>query len=165
MSHLTAISDFIRRLRRKDKHKDDLTGDRGRALHFHGRKEILENFLTELRLATNKNVVESGTIILIQGSQGAGKTALLHQFRDLAAAGGPEVGGQKWRVVRIGKNALHDPGALMGDANEIYKSEERTEWGGRAEVGFRGFFSGGGHAQDLSPVGRYSHTKASRATS
>jgi len=106
--------------------KDDLPGDRRRARHVHGRTEILENFSTELRLAANPDVWESGTIFLIQGSPGAGKTALLYEFGDLAAAGGAEVGGQEWTVLEIAKSALYDPAALMSDADEVYKRRSRV---------------------------------------
>jgi len=92
-----------------------------------------------LRLAANEDVWESGTIFLIQGSLGAGKTALLHRFRELA-----EAGGKKWRVVGIGENALYERTALMSDADETYKSDATKEWSARAEVGFREFLSGGG---------------------
>jgi len=118
--------------------------DRGHTRYFHGREKILANFSDELSAAIDEYYRESGTIFLIQGAPGAGKTALLYRFRDLAAAGGDEVGGKKWRVLRIGKNALYNPTVLMSDADETYKSEKTAEWSARAEVGFRGLFSGGG---------------------
>jgi len=84
--------------------------------------------------AIGEDYRENGTIFLIQGAPGAGKTALLSQFIDLAAAGGDEVGGKKWRVLEIDEISLYDPSALMSDAEETYKMGETTEWSGHAEV-------------------------------
>jgi len=124
--------------------KDDLPGDRGRARHFHGRTEILENFSAELRLAANPDVWESGTTFLIQGAPGAGKTALLDQFGDLAAAGGDAVGGQEWTVLEIDESALYDPAALMRRAGISYTSGEITAQSKRLEGGISKVIRGGG---------------------
>jgi len=131
------IADFIRRLRRKDENGDESKlrkSDRGHVRYFHGRKEILTNFSGELCSAIAKDSRENGTVFLVQGSPGAGKTALLNQFIDMARAGGDAVGGKKWRILEIGKTALYDPASLMNDAGEIYKMRETTEWSGHAEV-------------------------------
>jgi len=131
------ITDFIRRLRRSPKGNDEgklINSDRGHARYFHGRKEILTSFSGELYSAIAKDSRENGTIFLIQGSPGAGKTALLNQFSDMAKAGGEAAGGKKWRVLEIGKTALYTPASLMSDAGETYKMGETTEWSGRAEV-------------------------------
>jgi len=79
------------------------TDDRGHARYFHGRQGVLAGFTRVLRRAINKDFKGNGTIFLIQGTPGAGKTALLYRFKDLVAAGGDEVGSKKWRVLRIGK--------------------------------------------------------------
>jgi len=83
--------------------------DRGRARHFHGRKSILSNFSRVLQYAVSKNLESNGTIFLIQGAPGAGKTALLYKCRELAKAGGAEVGGQKWNVISIKKKRALQP--------------------------------------------------------
>jgi len=50
----------------------DFTEDRGPAKYFHGRKQIIHTFNGALRFyRANKR----GTTFLIQGAQGAGKTA------------------------------------------------------------------------------------------
>jgi len=106
----------------------DFAGDdRGEARHFHGRKDILSNFSRVLRHATSKDFCRNGTIFLIQGAPGAGKTALLFQCRNLAEAGGTEVGGQKWNVISIKKNALYSPVKLMDQAEAAYKIGKTTE--------------------------------------
>jgi len=115
--------------------KNDLTGDRGRARHFHGRTEILKNFLTQLRLAANPGVWESGTTFLIQGAPGAGKTALLNQFGDLAAAGGDAVGGQEWTILDIDEAALYNPATLIRRAGKIYTSGKITAQSKHSEGG------------------------------
>ena len=52
----------------------DFIFDRGPAEYFHGRKEIIDTFASALEAFRKKN---EGTIFLIQGAPGAGKTALL----------------------------------------------------------------------------------------
>jgi len=77
--------------------------DRGYARYFHGRKRILASFSLVLHRAIDENLEGNGTIFLIQGAPGAGKTALLYKCRELAEAGGTGVGGQKWNVISIKK--------------------------------------------------------------
>jgi len=108
------------------KHEPSI-GDRGRARYFHGRKTILADFSSILHLAVHKDYEHNGTIFLIQGAPGAGKTALLYKCSDLAQAGSDEVGGQKWNVIRIKDNALYRPAKLMEQAGKTYKSGEKTE--------------------------------------
>jgi len=106
----------------------DFAGDdRGEARHFHGRKSILSNFSRVLCHAISKEFGRNGTIFLIQGAPGAGKTALLYKCGELAQAGSDEVGGQKWSVIEIDKFALYSPASLMEQAGQIYKSSETTE--------------------------------------
>jgi len=106
---------------------DFVGDDRGEARHFHGRKGILRNFSRVLRHAVNDNFRGNGTIFLIQGAPGAGKTALLFKCRDLSETGGAEVGGQKWSVISIKKNALYSPAKLMDQAEAAYEISKTTE--------------------------------------
>jgi len=80
---------------------------------------------------------------LIQGSPGAGKTALLYKCSDLAETGDAEVGGQKWRVVDIDYSALYNPAALMRQTGKTYTYGKMTEKSGQVEVGVPGFGGGG----------------------
>jgi len=123
------ILDFIRR-------RNVTAGDRKRVRHFHGREKIAEDFLSELRITLHKDDWGSGTIFLIKGAPGSGKTALLHRFSDLAEAGGAEVGYRKWRVLQIRKKALYNPVALMNDAGIAHKLGEEREWGSRSDRDF-----------------------------
>jgi len=128
----------------KGENKGKLTeNDRGQARYFHGRKEILANFSDELYSAIGKRYVESGTIFLIQGAPGAGKTALLHRFKNIAAAGGDEVGGKKWNVLEIDETALYKPASLMMRAGESYKLSEVTARSRRLQAGIPKIFGGG----------------------
>jgi len=106
----------------------DFTGDdRGWARHFHGRKSILASFSGVLQHAVSENFKGNGTIFLIQGAPGAGKTALLYKCSELAQAGSDEVGGRKWNVIEIEDDALYLPAKLMEQAGKTYKSGEKTE--------------------------------------
>jgi len=106
----------------------DFAGDdRGEARHFHGRKSILANFSRVLRHAVTENVRGNGSIFLIQGAPGAGKTALLFKCRDLAEAGSAEVGGQKWNVIETEDDALYSPVSLMDQAEAAYEIGKTTE--------------------------------------
>ncbi len=92
--------------------------DRGPARYFHGRKEILRNFR---QLLDRSEQVSSGTIFLIQGAPGVGKTALLDECVKRAIK-------NKWRAVKIHPNALWNTGALMqllGRGGE-YEITEKT---------------------------------------
>lgn len=59
--------------------------DRGKAAFFHGREPILRTFQKECARASQTN---GGTILLIEGAPGAGKSALLHECFDWAARSG-----------------------------------------------------------------------------
>ncbi len=76
--------------------------DRGPAKYFHGRQRILANFSRECVHAATHS---AGTIFLVQGAPGAGKTALLAECAKRAQAVG-------WRAARIDPDALWDPHAL-----------------------------------------------------
>ena len=89
--------------------------DRGQAKHFHGREDVLDTFRDEMRHAEATN---GGTIILVQGPPGVGKTALLEECKKEAS-----VGARKWGVVAIEGDALHDPAQLMSAMGKRYKRE------------------------------------------
>ena len=76
--------------------------DRGRAKYFHGRKQILRDFI---ELVDRAKEADSGTTFLIQGAPGAGKTALLYKCEQLAEK-------RKWEVVGMSSAALWDPNEL-----------------------------------------------------
>jgi len=76
--------------------------DRGPSPYFHGRKEILQNFTNYLKYFEDE---KTGTVFLIQGAPGAGKTALLDQCEKIAQK-------QDWNTVEIDAPALWDPDAL-----------------------------------------------------
>jgi len=101
--------------------------DRGKARYFRGRREILANFSLVLRRAIDESLEGNGTIFLIQGAPGAGKTALLYKCGELAQAGSDDTGGQKWNVIRIKDNALYSPVSLMDQAEAAYKIGKTTE--------------------------------------
>ena len=101
--------------------------DRGPAKYFHGRGGILRDFAAIGRWAVKNR---SGTIFLIQGAPGAGKTALLAECAKRAEAEG-------WRVVEIRPEALHDPAILMEDIGASYTSAQiRCTGGGLGTYAF-----------------------------
>ena len=107
--------------------------DRGPARHFHGRKQILRNFDGLLGGAAK---TDTGTIFLIQGAPGAGKTALLAECERIAR-------GREWEVANIGVGSLWDPYKLLdslglGDKYEV--TEKSTQFGVK-DVAGRGYKS------------------------
>ena len=80
----------------------DIADDRGPAKYFHGRLKLLDQFATACRSAVSKN---GGTIFLIQGPPGAGKTALLHECASRAGKWG-------WKTIEITHDAFWNPAAL-----------------------------------------------------
>ncbi len=93
-----------------------LDSDRGPAVFFHGRKRELQAFREARSLARTTN---GGTVFLIQGAQGAGKTALLYECGKRADEDG-------WRVVQIGSDALFDPSELADYLRVPYESKSST---------------------------------------
>ncbi len=87
--------------------------DRGPAKHFHGRKAISEDFKKLLDKAHHN---KDGTIFLIQGAPGAGKTALLAECAKRAKEKG-------WKTAHISTRALHDPSALAKDLGVPYETQ------------------------------------------
>ena len=105
--------------------------DRGPAKHFHGRKAILaevDALLNDARLDKN------GTIFLIQGAPGAGKTALLAECAKRAKEKG-------WKTAHISTRALHDPSALAKDLGVPY--ETQITQSKSAELSLGGSVAGG----------------------
>ncbi len=76
--------------------------DRGPAKYFHGRTVILGQFAERSHQAARQN---AGTIFLVQGAPGAGKTALLAECAKRAQGIG-------WLVVKIHPQTLWDPHLL-----------------------------------------------------
>jgi len=101
--------------------------DRGHARYFHGRKRILASFSLLLRRAIDEKLEGNGTIVLVQGAPGAGKTALLYKCSELAQAGSNAIGGQKWNVIDIEDDALYSPVSLMDQAEAAYEIGKTTE--------------------------------------
>jgi len=76
--------------------------DRGPSPYFRGRKEILQTFTDYLCYFKKE---KTGTIFLIQGAQGSGKTALIDQCEKIAQK-------QDWETVEIDAPALWDSNIL-----------------------------------------------------
>ena len=76
-----------------------------------------------LLVYSSKN--KSGTIFLIQGAPGAGKTALLDECRKIA-------GGQGWKTAKIKPPALWDPDELL---HYLGKGRRLSFTGGSGQVG------------------------------
>ena len=93
----------------------DFTDDQGPAEYFHGREEILDTFTSALEYFQSH---KSGTIFLIEGAPGAGKTALLHECKKRAE--------KEWQVATISPSALWSP----DDLAECLKEENRTRISG-----------------------------------
>ena len=100
----------------------DSLQDRGEAKHFHGREPILRTFRKEMRLA-EETASGGGTIILVQGPPGAGKTALLEECKKKARRRL-----QPWRVADIGPSALRSPASLMSALREQYEKEKTATY-------------------------------------
>jgi len=77
--------------------------DRGGSPYFHGREDVLSN-LGEIMSRAKQS--KTGTIFLIQGAPGAGKTALLDQCKNLPLSRG-------WHVAKIKSGALWYPDQLV----------------------------------------------------
>ena len=90
------------------------TGDRGVAKYFHGRRSELNAFMHECSEAKR---LRKGTIFLVQGAPGAGKTALLHECAERARKDG-------WGVAHITPRALSDRSELASDVGRSYATEK-----------------------------------------
>ena len=106
--------------------------DRGRAKHFHGRTTILANFQEMCNIAIEET---GGTIFLVHGAPGAGKTALLYECADMAARNGwlvaPDLEHMALADEEVMKDAMADLFTLqMKDGNTVRKgvSERAGGW-------------------------------------
>jgi len=95
--------------------------DRGPSPYFRGRKKILQTFTDYL---AHYKKEQTGTIFLMQGAPGAGKTALLDQCEKIAQ--------KKWAAAKIKTGALWDPDQL---AHSLGKSTSLQISGGSGQVG------------------------------
>ncbi|MCY4157986.1 MAG: hypothetical protein OXF48_00030 [Bacteroidetes bacterium] len=109
----------------KASHIPDFLEDRGPAEYFHGRTKILDNFgkLLERAVQTNR-----GTVFLIQGAPGAGKTALLHELEKLGLASGWETPKKK-----MYPSALWTPGELR----KSFGQNIRAKFSGTGGIGIQ----------------------------
>ena len=115
------------------KSPSDFVPDRGPAKYFHGRKTILDGFNGLLQYASQKTW---GTIFLVQGAPGAGKSALLYECEKHARA-------RKWEVADIGVGSLWNPYKLLdslGLGDNYKPTEKSTQFGAKNVLG-RGYKS------------------------
>ena len=123
-------SGSLERCRTMPKSPSDFVPDRGPAKYFHGRQTILDGFSALLKYASQKTW---GTIFLIQGAPGAGKSALLYECEKHARA-------REWMVADIGLGSLWDPHKLLDSLGlgDKYKPAEKSK-----QFGFKSFFGWG----------------------
>ena len=113
------------------------TGDRGPAPFFHGRQHEISAFQAA---QTNARLSNGGSIFLVQGPPGAGKTALLHECTERARDNDVP-----WKTRTIESDALHSPAALA-EQLDISNSTKTSEHTGTAvdkgiSAGFAASFS------------------------
>ena len=106
--------------------------DRGPAWFFHGRQEELNRFSRVLRYARQER---KGTMFLLQGAPGAGKTALLHECKKRAVYSG-------WGVAHIGPRALGKRSELAADLGKSYVTMKSRNVGIDGQVGYSGWLAG-----------------------
>ncbi len=116
----------------------DKPSDRGPTPFFHGRTPILASFENSLVKYRKK---DEGTIFIVQGPPGIGKSALLDECRKKAK-------NKNWEVRKLVVPALWDPD-LMAECLGLKKKESTTEktveGGGEISAGvakFKGAVSG-----------------------
>ncbi len=100
---------------------DALGGGRGRATYFHGREGVWDDFFRLLKSARSNR---GGTIFLVQGPPGAGKSAILHEFGDRAERSG------RWHHRDLGLASLYDPRDMadaLGDQSHSDRTLSSTE--------------------------------------
>lgn len=110
--------------------------DRGPAKHFHGRTGALQKFAEAMEAAKKG----AGTIFLIQGAPGSGKTALLAKCQEVAAA-------KKWQTARITPEAFWNPNALLdalGQDRDPVQKESGWSTAAEGEAGLPGLGSAKG---------------------
>ncbi len=102
--------------------------DRGPTPFFHGRNPILDSF--EKRLVDDKEKNE-GTIFIVQGPPGIGKTALLAECWKKAQA-------KEWEVRELAISALWNPDRMaecLGLKKKEIITEKTTGGGGKVQFG------------------------------
>jgi len=77
--------------------------DRGPTPYFHGRSSILTDFRKTL---SNVQTSEKGTVHLVYGAPGSGKSALLHECKKIAMR-------DQWESIYITVGALWNPDKLL----------------------------------------------------
>ena len=114
----------------------EITGflDRGAAKYFHGRKDILDKFAYRMEIAERSR---GGTILLVQGPPGVGKTALLAKCWEEAKKKG-------WDVAQITPRDLWDPDRLR---KTLAISPEIRVVEGEGEAGIEKIFVAKGKAE------------------
>ena len=110
------------------------TEDRGKAKYFHGRRSEISAFRYTCHVALEG---KSGTVFLVQGPPGSGKTALLERLATLAKADG-------WHSASIAPAALHDPQTLAEGLEESYATKTVRHSKGGGSLGVRTLVSVGG---------------------
>ncbi len=108
--------------------------DRGAAKHFRGRETILSKFREALEEFSES---KGGTIFLVQGPPGVGKTALLAKCWDIAEE-------QEWEVAEIDPRDLWDPDKLR---KTLEIGPEIRVTGGEGEAGITKFLVAKGKAK------------------
>ena len=93
--------------------------DRDPARYFHGREDVLDTFRGQMR---HGEATSGGTIILVQGPPGVGKTALLEECSRYARV-------LRWRVARIQGDGLYKPARMDSYLGSSYV-ERRVVKGG-----------------------------------
>ncbi len=109
--------------------------DRGPTPYFHGRTEIIDTFNRYINHYKSKQ--KGGTIFLIQGAPGAGKTALLDVLSKRARL-------QSWKVAIIKMKDLYDPISMAQSLGESYVMDKQYA----ANVGIHGL--GGGYSRNVA---------------
>ena len=97
------------------------TGEIGRAEHFHGRADVWRAFKEALK---NAQLGSGGTVFLVQGPPGAGKSAILYEFGERVNAM------PSWTHCHIDIDALHDSARLarmLGDDSYADRSTTSTK--------------------------------------
>ena len=89
--------------------------DRGPVKYFTCRTDVLDFFANLCKRAKS---MKGGTNLLVQGSPGAGKAALLYQC-------GLEAEKERWGVAKIGARSLCGPELMTRDLRNSYTA--RTE--------------------------------------
>ncbi len=117
----------------------NFTERRGPAEYFHGREKIIHTFTSALEhYRTHKR----GTIFLIQGAPGAGKTALIHECKKRVK--------KRWQIADLYPNALWSPDDL---SHCLRKKKSVRVTGASAEVRVEKIIkASAGFSVDVNPI-------------